>query len=191
MIWIVSICLGALVVIFLASRLYIDIKGVYSTEQHDIVIKAYFYKVCLYKKTIIMTNDQHVDLEQLLTAWLNTPQLKNSSRISIGKINIMKRSFIDILQRVRFKKWDWYTQFGLREADVTGFAVGGIWAIKYMIVGYMSQFAQFSKHPHIAVVPQYDRTYLSTQLNCMFSMTMGQIMYSVYLLLRRSSTHTQ
>ena len=95
--------------------------------------------------------------------------------------------FFQSIKRLKCEKMRWRTQIGLGDASWTAVSVGGIYAIKHTFLGIISNHIRFMKHAEMIVIPSYNKSVFTTQLDSMFRIRLAHAMYAAILLVLRIS----
>lgn len=93
--------------------------------------------------------------------------LKQSMLLIKNTPNIIKW-IKQLLARIECTTFSWNSRIGLDDAAITAQAVGVVWGIKSMLVGYVIRYVQMKITPQLAVMPQYNILDYSTEIkvNC-------------------------
>jgi hypothetical protein len=80
------------------------------------------------------------------------------------------------LRKVRIKKLEWHSQFGIGDAAHTGLLTGAAWAIKGGVIGLLSQYMKLQTTPVVTITPEFNQFCSRTKLKCIFQFRIGQAM---------------
>jgi len=110
----------------------------------------------------------------------NTDQKTNASSKSLNKGKLsryfklnkqLKSSTPDLIKwikqllaRVECTTLSWNSRIGFDDAAITAQAVGVIWGVKSMLVGFIIRYVQMKNTPQLAVMPQYNAWDYSTEI---------------------------
>src|SRR5690606_36589029 len=83
-----------------------------------------------------------------------------------------------VLSHIRLNEFRWQTSVGVWDAAHTAMAGGAIWAIKYTLLGYFTQYVRLQTRPLITVAPQFNNTQFSTDLSCIGQIRMGYAIWA-------------
>lgn len=97
-----------------------------------------------------------------------------------GFNQIMKRFF----SHISITRLEWQSQFGAGDAALTGMLVGGIWSLKGIAIGMISQAVSLQAYPKIDITPNFQQTLIETKLLCMFSFRIGHAMVAAFRTLK-------
>jgi hypothetical protein len=78
------------------------------------------------------------------------------------------------LRKVRIKKLEWHSQFGIGDAAHTGLLTGAAWAIKGGVIGLLSQYMKLQTTPVVTITPEFNQYCSRTKLKCIFQFRIGQ-----------------
>jgi hypothetical protein len=78
------------------------------------------------------------------------------------------------LRKVRIKKLEWHSQFGIGDAAHTGLLTGAAWAIKGGVIGLLSQYMKLQTTPVVTITPEFNQFCSRTKLKCIFQFRIGQ-----------------
>ncbi|UQZ32455.1 hypothetical protein C2I18_02125 [Paenibacillus sp. PK3_47] len=128
-----------------------------------------------------MNNDKvnHVD-KQTLT------NLTTDIKLAIRATGGLKKWLKGLMSNVKILKLDWSTDFSLGDAAYTATAAGALWGMKWILVGWGSQFVRLQHTPRLFVAPVFkDDLCFSTVLVCNGKLSLAYVLYSGLVLLRR------
>ena len=95
------------------------------------------------------------------------------------------RWFRETLRHVRCTELFWKTNVGIGDAAETAMTAGMVWGLKASLLGYVFRYIQLETKPVIQVVPQYNITTFSSEVQVLLKIRVYEIMYaSLRLLLR-------
>jgi len=81
-----------------------------------------------------------------------------------------------ILKHVKCKKFLWKTRLGFKDPAFTGISAGMLWIVKdYLYRKLRGNVKEMLDKPEIQVLPNFEEKRLQTQLNCIFTLTLGHI----------------
>ncbi|GAB4074978.1 hypothetical protein GCM10028778_24810 [Barrientosiimonas marina] len=173
---IVVISLLVVCMVLLCSNIYINGSAAVNLHTQTVDIKVYFYRICLFKRSIDLMNeetDEKHSLQDILS------MIHKTSHDLPRKVSDFNEAATIILSRLRFKKWYWHTHIGTGEAHTTGIAGGGLWGAKGTIVGLIASKSQFQCEPSLAVTPSFNQKQLNSVADCMIAIRLGQAIYAL------------
>lgn len=89
--------------------------------------------------------------------------------------NIVKKR----LKKVLLHSFKWKTTIGTKEAASTGVITGVCWTIKGIVGAFLTQYLRFEDTPEFDVTPVYHNSLIDSQCTCIFSMRLGQAIYTM------------
>ncbi len=92
---------------------------------------------------------------------------------------IYKRLIARILAALACEKLSWRTGFGAGDAALTGMATGLLWTFKTQTYAYMQRRLKSVARPVIRVSPLYTRDGVEIELECIFSITLGNVINAI------------
>lgn len=125
--------------------------------------------------------EEQVDKE-VVDKWVD--KFKTALRATEG----LKKWFKEMMSHMKITQFDWSTDFSLGDAAVTATAAGGIWGLKWSIIGWGSQWVRLKRRPRMFVVPVFgeDRIVFATEMVCAGSISMAYTLYAGMQLLVRA-----
>ncbi|MUV39315.1 uncharacterized protein JNUCC1_03191 [Lentibacillus sp. JNUCC-1] len=167
MIWLMISTAGVVVLVLLASRLFISLKIVYEAAEQYISLRFSLLSVTFYKF--------HIPLEQI-------DQMQSFPRTNglLKDLFTLKNAGREIFKRIRCDRLKWHTNIGLSEADLTAIAAGGLWSVKSTLIAVLMKHMQTRKKPEIYITPNFKTTDFSSSLEGKFSITIGQMIYMAF-----------
>jgi hypothetical protein len=98
-----------------------------------------------------------------------------------------KEWFSQTIKLFKCEKMRWRTQIGLDDAASTALIVGITYAIKHSLVGISRRMISYEKIVDLLVIPTYNQSVFTTQLDSMFRIRLAHAIYAVFLLVFRIS----
>lgn len=92
---------------------------------------------------------------------------------------LYKRATATILVAVNCEKLTWRTGLGTGDAALTSVAAGLLWQLQGQTYAYMQRRLKSMPHPSFRVVPLYDREGLDIELECIFSIRVGNVINTI------------
>lgn len=85
----------------------------------------------------------------------------------------------ETLAHVKITKLDWSTDFSLGDAAGTATAAGALWALKWTLIGWISQIIRLKEKPRLFVVPRFvDQICYLTKVDCAGQFSAGYAVYA-------------
>ncbi|AWB45048.1 hypothetical protein DCC85_12990 [Paenibacillus sp. CAA11] len=123
--------------------------------------------------------EQHIGVERLQTWAALYKDMKESTFNFKG----WYRDFIKHLQVTRL---DWATFFALKEADQTAILSGSLWALKSVLVGYLSYKVHMTRPPKLMIRPRFGvEPQFGTEFTCIGQLRLGFMLYTLLRLTLR------
>ncbi|MDR7865339.1 MAG: DUF2953 domain-containing protein [Sporomusaceae bacterium] len=97
---------------------------------------------------------------------------------------IYKRLITSILVAVACEKLSWRTCFGTGDAALTGISAGLLWQLKTQTYAYMQRRLKSVVRPAFRVSPHYAREGVEIELECIFSITLGNVINAIATAIR-------
>ncbi|MEY4480006.1 MAG: hypothetical protein RLZZ267_684 [Bacillota bacterium] len=98
-----------------------------------------------------------------------------------------KEWFSQTIKLFKCEKMRWRTQIGLDDAASTALIVGITYAIKHSLVGISRRMISYEKIVDLLVIPTYNQSVFTTQLDSMFRIRLAHAIYAAFLLVFRIS----
>jgi hypothetical protein len=89
------------------------------------------------------------------------------------------------MSRVSCTDLEWKTHVGTKDAAETAISVGGVWAVKSWVMGYLFRYIRLETQPEIGVFPRYNHPLFVTQVRCSLSIPTGVALWAGLRLLLR------
>ena len=96
--------------------------------------------------------------------------IKEITQHIVGMHKIIRK----FLRKIRIKKLEWHSQFGIGDAAHTGLLTGAAWAIKGGVIGLLSQYMKLQTTPVVTITPEFNQFCSRTILKCIFQFRIGQ-----------------
>lgn len=107
-----------------------------------------------------------------------------SSSSSFGKLLKFTGVFLSSVRSIDILEW--HTKIGSGDAATTSYLIGGLWAVKSTLVGWLRSRYVFLSQPLYSAVPDYETAGLALEVRCIFRFTIGEI---ILALVKRSLPH--
>lgn len=88
------------------------------------------------------------------------------------------------MRKVKVKKLEWKTIFGIGDASLTGILTGVAWSVKSSAVGLISQYMRLETEPIIMVTPAFQQTFSQTHLTCIIQFRIGHAIVAAIRLVK-------
>jgi len=169
-----------LFIIILLSRVYVSFTMFYTDQEHHLTLSISILRLRLFKKTypLVPGNLNVLRPESEFESF--SSKLHNL----LVSVKLIRETLIIILKKLKLHRWDWVTKGGTGDAALTGVTTGGIWSIKTMAAGFLGNFSRFECKPVIQVVPDYQKVYISSTLDCMVSIRIAQAIHVILKIIR-------
>lgn len=96
--------------------------------------------------------------------------IKEITQHIVGLHKIIRK----FLRKIRIKKLEWHSQFGIGDAAHTGLLTGAAWTIKGGVIGLLSQYMKLQTTPVVTITPEFNQFCSRTKLQCIFQFRIGQ-----------------
>lgn len=121
--------------------------------------------------------EQNIGTE-LLQKWLDIYQMALESTFDI------KNWFRRVLKHLQVVRFDWASFVALREADHTAVLAGGLWAVKSIIVGWLTYKVKLIRTPKLIIRPRFGTSpNFGTELTCIAQLRLGYAMFAGLVLI--------
>ncbi|KKI91148.1 hypothetical protein WQ54_16380 [Bacillus sp. SA1-12] len=100
--------------------------------------------------------------------------IKEITQHIIGMHRIIRR----FLRKIKIKKLEWHSQFGIGDAAHTGILTGAAWTIKGVVIGLITQYMRLKTEPIVTITPDFNRFCSRTKFQCIFQFRIGQAMFA-------------
>ncbi|WP_099158780.1 DUF2953 domain-containing protein [Virgibacillus ndiopensis] len=177
--------------IVLCSKININFIYTYEQDKQLIIIRMRFYGIKLLNKVIDLDEVENKDLWKNpfrgKTFLENLKQVDNFVHSIIETVDTFTMTARIFLRRIQVHKLEWNTFFGTGDASSTGIIAGGIWAVKGSLIGFIDTTSHLSCKPIMSVSPHFQRKYINSKFDCIVSIRIGQAMYALIKVIRKSS----
>lgn len=132
--------------------------------------------------------DENIDKQTEDTSWqdiINSFENFQGLIEHIGRLHTIIRN---LLSKVKVKKFEWHSAAGTGDAASTGMLTGGFLGIKGSIIGMLTAYLHFTRHPSYSVTPSYGQAVFNTSLTCIFQVRIGEAILAAIKLLRYWNT---
>ncbi|MCM3237262.1 DUF2953 domain-containing protein [Heyndrickxia oleronia] len=85
----------------------------------------------------------------------------------------LKTIISKFLKKIKVEQLEWYTTIGLKDAALTGKITGVIWAVKGLLIAFLSMHMNLIQLPTYSVTPSFQIPLSETTLKCMFKLRIG------------------
>jgi hypothetical protein len=96
--------------------------------------------------------------------------IKEIAQHIVGLHTIIRK----FLRKIRIKKLEWHSQFGIGDAAHTGLLTGAAWTIKGGVIGLLSRYMKLQTTPVVTITPEFNQFCSRTKLQCIFQFRIGQ-----------------
>lgn len=163
------------------DRIDIDVKALYGMVRHRFEIPFMDFKgpidgttvhsehINQKKHKVTSEKDKQVDPKTIMD---KIEHGKKLIRHFFGFTQWLKQT----LSYVTCTKFEWNTRIGWGDASITGMSVGGVWAVKSSLVGFMTHMMSFQSKPNIEVEPVFNKDFFATEGLCIVKIRAGKAM---------------
>lgn len=201
MVW-VSIISGIFIlfILLLFSRIYTSLYYIHKGGQDFLKVELRLWRIKVVEKELPMVNfdpeQQSVKTKESTKSLNKSKQedknysaeemLDNMKRIKefVRKVINLRQVIQSYLAKVRIHKFYWHTELGTGDAGTTGMLCGGVWSVKGGVLGLLASHTKLLMKPVIVVNPLFSHKFAYTQLECIFSVRLGQTIYAFIQLAR-------
>ena len=177
-----------IIVSILLISLFISIKFTIKIEweQQDLLYLIIIHVAgipCYKKEQIIEMDLSEEDTNELVKGSTNI--ISGFKEIFKKYINLYeKRHVIQKLIRRRLRKvkvhvFNWETTIGMADAASTGMISGLCWSIKGSVGAILHSFMRLKTTPSYQVTPVFQEKLINSSCTCIFSIRLGQAMYTM------------
>ncbi len=179
-------------ILSLFARIYTKIFFVYNSDHSFIRLEIRLFAIKIVRKDIpiVLTegDDTSSPLEQTVDQTPNGIQdyidgVKNFKK-GLGKLLNAKPVLYKVLAKVHVHEFYWLTRYGTGDASTTGMLGGVLWSVKGFFSGFVKNHMNLINPPRIQVVPLFQQQAAFVELQCMFSMRVGQTIYAIIQILK-------
>ncbi|QNF30803.1 DUF2953 domain-containing protein [Metabacillus sp. KUDC1714] len=183
-----------LLIIFTKMTVTLDLNHIGDNDQFKIKFRAWFgllrytiniplVKIDKDEPKLIVKQEQKMgsekadnkvkEIEDKVTpedALNGLSDIKEITQHIVGMHKIIRK----FLRKIRIKKLEWHSQFGIGDAAHTGLLTGAAWAIKGGVIGLLSQYMKLQTTPVVTITPEFNQFCSRTKLQCIFQFRIGQ-----------------
>lgn len=104
--------------------------------------------------------------------------------------NILSSAFIKIMKyypvilylfsRVKLRRFHWWTEIGAEEPSQTGILAGTAWGLKGFVLSLVYRMFAGETSPAINVSPNFKKACFNTNLDCIFEVRIGYIIFTSF-----------
>lgn len=216
--------LAEVIVGYVVSRLviYIDFRYYRAGSDDSLEVDIFlFNKVLLYRMKvplIKMINDDGVpwiETKVITKDGMETADTKREQRFTRNALRlylfhprrlwhmlkafryymrIYRRFMIKLVESITCERFYWKTTYGSEDADVTGYMVGMLWAVKGTTVTGLKRRFPFSSEPVVKVKPIFGKSCFEVNFRCIFSLRLGKVINAstaIFILKRKGVTGSE
>ncbi|GEL76874.1 DUF2953 domain-containing protein [Tenuibacillus multivorans] len=194
----IVLLIGLLILLLLFSPITVKIMLTYADDQKDLYIEIKVLRFIKIKRSIPLMN---IDSDSLTLDAESEEQPSNEKEKSfnvddlekqwevVEKFIKSKKDIIPNLKRtlhtIKLQQWRWNTAIGVDSAHYTAILTGSLYSIKSMISLFLASFFENESDPYYSVSPQYSKPTYQTELKCILSFQLGQIMHELFSIFRK------
>lgn len=128
---------------------------------------------------LIRQEGMDFSLDDLGAAWRTLARRAGTVRYALAVAGVIK-------EKVRWRKFSLVTEVGLEDAAGTGMVVGGIWSLAGLAYSALrAPLWRDGRQFRVEVWPVFDRKVLKLEVQCIFSLRIGDIIYALFIVARR------
>jgi hypothetical protein len=172
--------IGFFIFIILLSRIYVSINLLYTDQAKQVSVTVSLFRIRLFKKNYPL-QPESINLPRF------EPEFDNySSKLHslLESVKLMQQTITIIFEKLKLHKLHWVTEGGTGDAASTGAAAGGIWSLKGMATGLIGNATRLECKPVIQVLPDYQKLFFRSTLDCMVSIQIAQAIHIVFKIIR-------
>lgn len=169
------------------DRIEVDLRALWGWIRFRYIIPFIQFRGLL-QGTILESKTEDPKQNRTLSKKRKTVKLINGvngrrkRKKKAGSFAVFSRWLVKTLKSVQCDKFEWKTEIGSKDAAVTAFATGLLWAIKSSLVGWCTAFIRFQHPPLISVSPVYNRDRFVTAGECILKIRLGNAIIAALLL---------
>ena len=98
------------------------------------------------------------------------------TQLIMGSLTDYSKEIKELIKITKIKKLVWVTDIGATDPNITGFFVGALWYLKYLIHRKLITSIGFNNfQPQFNIIPYFGRQILDLKFHCIFSLGVGHI----------------
>ncbi len=180
------------IIFIMFSKVTVELMATYANKQKDIFITVKWMNIKVFRRSIPvidLKSDLSVDIvekDEMLNHEVPdkekhyTPQYMEEQYHIIQKVVDTTRDVIphvlNVVRAFRLHHFKWVSELGVKAANQTAVLVGTAYSLKSMGCHWMVVLMQSDYNPEFEVRPNYQKPSLQSELECILSIRIGQIM---------------
>ncbi|WP_226036414.1 DUF2953 domain-containing protein [Aquibacillus saliphilus] len=164
-------------------RVEVKMIGIKIVNREINMVESENSSMTMKKGNDISTKDQEKSNTSKYTPHELLSQFKKIKSL-LGRVISFKSKTLIFLSKIKIHQMHWNTKVGTGDASVTGVISGAIWAVKGSIIGLLVRYMNFNVQPNIHVTPYFQQKLAYTELECIFSVRLGQTIYAIIQMIR-------
>ncbi|MFD1851876.1 DUF2953 domain-containing protein [Oceanobacillus bengalensis] len=161
-------------------KIYISIHYSFTNQEQELNVSIKILHIQLSRSIDLSDREEEIPFTQKFDVSSITTKLDNF-HTNFKKGN---KAITTLLNRTKLHQLDWSTNIGTGEASSTGIISGVIWAIKGSILGYIIEKIRLGCQPAVRVNPFFQQACFQTNIDCMFSIRLGQAIHGILKVIR-------
>jgi hypothetical protein len=103
-------------------------------------------------------------------------------RLFVKRYRHFHRKIRKVTKTLQIERLEWNTQFGIGDAAITGTSAGLAWAVKWMVIAFISRSFSMHTFPEMKIQPHFHQLMFRTELSCLISFRLGRLLFASTLL---------
>ncbi|WP_100405116.1 DUF2953 domain-containing protein [Bacillus solitudinis] len=198
--FIVAGLLLLLFILFLITKVSIDVQYEHKQDDDLLEVVVYFWKLRVYtfsaplirldfnSESIVVDEEQNISGNRekgrkIITKDLIIHDLQKLNEFiqHVAGLHKIVRRFLGRIS-VHFLKWK--SEFGIGDAAHTGQLIGTVWTIKGSIIGLIGNYMKMKRLPEVAVTPHFQEVVSRTKFTCMLSFRIGHAIVAGLMIIK-------
>jgi len=151
-----------LVILILLAPLRLAFASIYNQDQQSAYIEANLFGIKILQREF--------DFEQQTEDSDETHHYIQSLKKMREHFPLYKK----FAPKVRIKKFSWETSIGTGDASTSGIASGGLWSVKGIICGQITNFFNVETKPELSITPDFHKAIFDSRMHCIGKVRVGQ-----------------
>jgi hypothetical protein len=146
-------------------------------------LKPFFWPRPAYKiKTEVEGKGGKTIAEEKMKGRIPGPaRLYNILSSAISRIKKYYPVLLYLFSHIKLRSFHWWTEIGTEEPPQTGILTGMAWGLKGFVLSYVyHMFAASGTKPVINVTPNFKKACFNTNLDCIFEVKIGYIIFTSF-----------
>src|SRR5690625_581575 len=180
-----------LFLLILLSRMHVEMSFTYNDNDKALAVSIRWLRLVKFTKTIYLTDldeqlkeeNNKFDLEEKIREFNEDSEQNMSLKQKFNLVKALLPEVRNMLSSIRLDQLEWMTNFGLKHADQTAIMTGLLYSLKGVISNFLITMMQNATRPKMTVTPIYVKPTYETEVKCIFSFKIGQIMRDMFRIL--------